>query len=236
MVEVEVDESACVIRVGDRHQIKSFSSSRQSQVDELSVEVVEDDFTTKTKLPSFLTLILSFCNSQLVIPRSSSAIITVLDPLATSGILSDMSSFFAAEKSALIAATSTASPRPGRSAVKKGHRDNCSDEDGEGDTATNGGHSSIGNPYLPRDGIHSSVDWISAEPNLESLVFHCVSPSRLILVWWPRKDRSPSPLLRQIIKEASFDDGVKAKEPTRDQYCVVVGESRRTAISDSVDS
>ena len=32
LVEVEVDESVCVIRAGDRHHIKTFTGSTQSQV------------------------------------------------------------------------------------------------------------------------------------------------------------------------------------------------------------
>ena len=53
----------------------------------------------------FLLSPFSTLSKQLAIPHSSSAVIAVLDPLATSGVITDMSAFFAAEKSALIAAT-----------------------------------------------------------------------------------------------------------------------------------
>ena len=159
----------------------------------------------------------AFIHTQLTIPRSASAVIVILDLVASTGVISDMSAFFTAENGAPL--------DPFASQDSNG---NCttSSTSPQATESSNGQNSDPGAPTgdIQSSGPPSSSSSFSSnEPNLASLVFHCSSPSRLVLVWWPLRDAGPSSLLKQIIEEAKSDEGVSMRLPADDQYCVVIG-------------
>ena len=178
--------------------------------------------------------------NQMTISRSSSAVVVVLDPVASSGVITDMTAVFAAEKSALASVgeeagvgeesgaesptkIKTAYRRRDEAGVDHSTLDDALNLDEDEERSSSASLDDTPPASQPEMDHHKSA--ISLEPNLKSLVFHCVSPARLVLVWWPKRDRSTSsPLLLQIMREAAFDDGVVARMPAPDEYCVVVGK------------
>ena len=152
---------------------------------------------------------------QLTISRSPSAVVLVLDPVATTGVISDASSFFAACKSDSDAVSS--SDRIGALRSESLVRDAPGAVVAADHAATTPSRD---------EAVHAAPHSSSSlEPNLESLVLRCASPSRLVLVWWPRIEKASSSLLLQIFEEAMFDAGVERTLPTPDQFCVIIGKS-----------